>query len=64
MDRPAPYSDDEVTIEMLEAGVEAADLLGFCWGWGEEENLVRRVYLAMNAVHRGSPLVPERTGET
>ena len=39
----------EVTPEMIEAGVRAADLIGFRWGWDSEETVVLRAYLAMDA---------------
>jgi len=36
-----------ITTEMIEAGIEAAEFEGYEWGWGQEEELVTRVYLAM-----------------
>jgi hypothetical protein len=49
----AGESEVEITLEMIEAGVVAADLVGFRWGWDCEESLVSRVYQAMDAVRRG-----------
>jgi hypothetical protein len=50
---------DEPTASMIEAGVLAAELEGFEYGWGEEEALVRRVYLAMQK----AALSPEAANE-
>ena len=40
-------ADVEITPQMIEAGVLAAELEGYEYGYGEEEALVTRVYLAM-----------------
>ena len=60
----ANVGDLEITSEMTEAGVKAADLIGFRWGWGDEASLVARVFLAMDAVRRANLLGRERIGET
>ena len=56
-DRPALEGEGvKITREMLGAGVRAADLIGFQWGWDDSESVVLRAYLAMDAVRRGQPL--------
>ena len=45
-------SEIEITPEMIEAGVKAADLLLFEWGEDSSESLVSRVYRAMYAARQ------------
>ena len=46
---PETVPEIEITPAMLAAGIEAANLISYEWGYGEEANLVSRVYLAMVA---------------
>ena len=48
----AGLTELEITPAMIEAGVLAAELEGFEYGWGEEEALVKRVFLAMTQAAR------------
>ena len=61
-DGPAT-NDTVVTREMITAGVKAADLIGFRWGWDSEESLVSRVYLAMDAALSSYPCRRAQSGE-
>ena len=46
-DTGAPGPESEITPAMIEAGIDAAELESYEWGWGEEEALVKRVFEAM-----------------
>ena len=48
--RQADAQDVIVTPAMIEAGVLAAEFEDYDYGWGQEEALVKRVYLAMRDV--------------
>lgn len=59
-DRPDSEGDvrfplqPEITKEMIAAGILAADLEDFEYGWSRGDDLVRRVYLAMAAARAPS----------
>jgi hypothetical protein len=37
----------EITQEMIDAGENAANLIGYKWGWDSDREIVCRVYRAM-----------------
>ncbi len=57
-DQQTTGDETEITPEMIEVGVRAAELIGWRWGWDSEEMLVLRVYQAMDAARGACPWHP------